>query len=154
MATLILESIGQMNEVFADIERVVGDMDYSFVLEQSLEDIAAGEKEAFDAGTAPGGGPWAPLAPSTIKRKGHAVILYETGDLERSLVEVDGPGNIAEASARGLVFGTDIEYALFHDTGTSRMPQRQPVGVSEETIDKIANRVADETVRILVESGQ
>ncbi len=37
-------------------------------------------RASYAAGTDPYGKPWAPLKPSTVRRKGHATILVETGE--------------------------------------------------------------------------
>lgn len=80
------------------------------------------EREAFESG---GFGQWAPLAGSTISRKGHDRILYETGALMESLT--GGEGESFEVNGSELLFGTDIEYAGYLKAGTSRMPARDPI---------------------------
>jgi phage gpG-like protein len=64
-----------------------------------------------------------------------------------SLVTIGGDGNISETSHRGMLFGTDVEYAIFHQEGTSRMPARPPVGLSETTLQTIVDGVADAAVQ-------
>ena len=151
--TIVIDSLEQMESVFHDIGAALEKADYSDVLKQSQHDLAEQHAEMFAGQYDSNRNAWAPLAASTIKRKGHDRILVETGALRDSLVTIGGPGNVHEAMQRGMVFGTDVEYALFHQTGTSRMPARPPVGMAEETLDKLANRIADRTVEILVESG-
>lgn len=128
-------------------------MTYEPVLQESLQDIAEYEAGMFAGEYDSSLTSWAPLAASTIKRKKHDRILIDTGALRESLVHVGGSGNIAAAAERGLVFGTDVEYAHFLQDGTSRMPARPPVGISDETLDKICDRIADDTVRQLAASG-
>jgi phage gpG-like protein len=141
--------IQESQAILVELESQVRNMDYFDVLTAFQETIAEGEAEAFHEEREPGGSPWAPLAPSTVKKKGHNIILFETGTLLGSLVTVGGPGNVSAVSSRGSIFGTDVPYAIFHDQGTSKMPARPPVGISEERVDLLAERIADETVRQL-----
>lgn len=102
--------------------------------------------QTHTAQTTPAGNAWPPLAPRTVKRKGHSTILVETGRLKASLagrsgdsireVVDEGPGRA------GLSFGTDVEYAHYHQDGTTRIPQREHVGASEELIDQFAEAIA------------
>ena len=145
----ILDSIGDIETIFHDMKSKITDADYSETLDAFQPTIAAQEAEMFSSQRDSNGSPWAPLKPSTVKRKGHSRILFESGALMASLVTVGGPGNINAVSERGLLYGTDIEYAIFHQDGTSKMPARPPVGLSEETLTKLCDRIADKTVEIL-----
>lgn len=62
-------------------------------------------------------GPWAPLAPSTIRRKGHDKILYDTGRLRDSI-------SIGEVTPSSATVGTDAPYAPYHQFGTKKMVAR------------------------------
>lgn len=78
---------------------------------------------------------WPPLAPSTIREKarlgyGEMPPLWRTGTLAASLAEKGAAGNILQAGPSSLVVGTSINYARYHQDGTSRMPARQIVGIS------------------------
>ena len=147
--TTLFDSFDSVNSLFSDISNRIRDIDYEPAMIASLELIADGEKAAFDAGQAPGGGAWAPNAPSTIKKKGHGIVLFETGRLEKSLVEVGAPDNIHETSHRGLLFGTEVPYSIFNQEGTSRIPQREHVGMHEKLVDAITEEVADFAVEQL-----
>lgn len=52
-------------------------------------------------------------------------IMQATGRLRDSLVRLDGPANQIDLTK--AQFGTDVEYARFHQYGTTRMPKRQIV---------------------------
>ncbi len=142
----LYDTFEQIGGVLPDCESRVRNADYSATLSEMLPTIAAGEVLAFASETLPGGEQWATLAPSTLRRKGHRKILFETGSLKESLVNMGGSGNINGVASRGLVFGTEMAYATFHQAGTLRMPVRPAIGVSEETVGKIANAIADATV--------
>ena len=141
--------INEFSAMLAGIGDQVAAMDYSDTLDEFMPVIAEQHASMFGSEQDSNGSKWAELRPSTIARKGHDRILFETGALRDSLVSVGGPNNIAEAFPRGLVFGTSDEKALFHQDGTSRMPARPPVGLSEETLGKLVDRVADATVEKL-----
>lgn len=146
----ILNGLSAIDSMFADMEARVHDADYTSVLEPYQQILAeqhagmfAGE---FDSNLVD----WSILKPSTIKRKGHDRILVEKGDLMRSLTSVGGPGNIHEVTPSSLVFGTSDPKALFHQEGTSKMVARPPVGMSQDTEDKLVDSVADGTVEIVM----
>lgn len=73
--------------------------------------------------------PWAPLAPSTLRRKTQRKgILRVTDRLFDSLVGPRRtPDSIVEVGKRQLVFGTAVPYARFHQRGTRFLPVRQPL---------------------------
>lgn len=135
-----------LDAVLNDLQSVVLNCDYQPMLEAFQAVIAHGEAEAFVAQSTPGGEPWEKLSEVTIRRKGHDVILIETSALMVSLVDINGPGNINMTMSHGLIFGTDVEYAMFHETGTSKMPARPVVGMSDETLDDLCERVAQTTI--------
>lgn len=77
-------------------------------------------------------GGWAPLAESTLAQKTGPSILDETGELRASLTERGDPHQIFDVGDEYLLFGTDLDYAGYHQTGTSRMPRRRPLELREE----------------------
>ena len=90
------------------------------VLEVALADTTALIDDSFEHGADPAGSPWAVLAPSTErKRRGTAPYkkLVDTGMLRRS---VHG-----RADARSMIFGVHEGIGIFHQYGTTRMPQRR-----------------------------
>jgi len=149
--TIIIEDFGRLDEIVLDISGDFNAIDYEPVMIASLELIADGEKAAFDSGSSPGGEPWTPNAPSTIEKKGHGIVLFETGALEQSLVEVGAENNIHETSHRGLLFGTELPYSIFNQEGTSRIPARPHVGMNEQLVDAITEEIAEFTVEQLKE---
>lgn len=76
-------------------------------------------------------GGWAPLKESTIEAKGHAGILVDSGDLFRSLTRRGDRGNIFTVQPNLLRLGTTLDYAVFHQKGTNRMPQRKIIEFTE-----------------------
>lgn len=116
------------------------------VLDALVPIIQNGERSIFLEERSPGGNPWAPLAASTIARKGFSKILVETGRLFESLTTPGGTTDTHWETSEDpivLVFGTKVEYAQFHQTGTRRMPARPAVGLTQAATDGIVATVAD-----------
>lgn len=93
-------------------------------------------QEQFDTEGEYGSGGWEPLADSTVaekdRRELRPEILQATGALMDSLTKRRDPNHFEERlSADSLAFGTRVPYAIYHDTGTSRMPQRKPIELTE-----------------------
>jgi hypothetical protein len=116
--------------------------------------MMAETKEQFATEGHRASGGWAPLAPSTIQKRGGAGrsggaiftnpgggggftsggpvrILHDTGALEQSLTEPKGANQILEVTPQELVFGSRLPYAHYHQTGTRRMPRRRPLEFTE-----------------------
>jgi phage gpG-like protein len=89
------------------------------VFERARFRLAAANAENFASGGMPVGG-WAPRT-----RRYAWPILRRTGDLMGSLTTLRGaPNEIRPTSAQ---FGTNVDYAPFHQNGTRKMAKRQIV---------------------------
>lgn len=133
-------------DLFESLATEFAGSDYSKEFEEFLPVVAEQHAAMFSGQHDANGHSWAPLAASTIRSKGHNRILFDSGALEASLVRVGGPRNISKSSPQGFLFGTNIDYATFHQTGAFNTPARPPLGLSDETIDVLVNRVADATI--------
>jgi phage gpG-like protein len=73
-------------------------------------------------------GPWAPLSPAYLERKFHDVgaepILVRSHRMIDSLL-TDTDDTVKNMMPQALQFGTVVEYAGFHQTGTGKMPARR-----------------------------
>lgn len=134
-----------LGSVFIGIENQFLGIDYQETLQEFIPELQKAELGQFGGESNAVGDAWKALAPSTIKKKGHDQILFETGRLESSLVGKTGD-SIQETTHRGLIFGTSVPYSIFHDVGTERLPIREHVGMDEQTLDKLVNALADATV--------
>lgn len=99
-------------------------------------------------------GGWAPLADSTIERRlkknekrskkkkstqtGKIMILQDDGDLREHWKHTWGKDHAAVVSA--------VEYGIFHETGTKKMPQRRILPTLEEIWPSI-EKLFDEHIR-------
>lgn len=143
-----LTDLRELGGILVDIEERLNGADYEQTLFPFLSTLEQTHADQFRSQQDSTGSRWAPLAASTIRRKGHDRILFEKGRLEASLAG-HSADSVRAVSHRGLLFGTQVEYALFHQDGTSRMPARPPVGMQEPTLDEMTNAVADAAVESL-----
>lgn len=102
--------------------------DFRIVFQWARTELAKANAENFTASGLPVGG-WSPLKPKYAAWKTRnfpgAPIMVQNGALRRDLTTLTGAANsIGRKRAR---FGTSIEYAKFHQYGTTRMPKRQVV---------------------------
>ena len=84
------------------------------------------------------GGPWPPLAASTVAKKGHATILLESGRLIASLTgrTADSILDVARLSMR---YGTQVPYAKYHEAGEG-VPERAFMPEGRAAADFAARR--------------
>src|SRR2546425_6010825 len=78
---------------------------------------------------------WAALSPEYATWKALHFpgrgILVRSGVLKASLTQTDDPHAVVHMTPTGLEIGSDVPYGIFHQVGTTRMPQRPPMRVSE-----------------------
>jgi len=98
---------------------------FGYYLEQETE-------KQFNTETDPQGRPWAELKPSTLQQKrakGYPDdILTATGEMRSTVYSV--------ASKRSLEFGIRDPKARWHQYGTSKMPQRQIIGITPKRVSQ------------------
>ena len=98
------------------------------VLWRAKQWLRFANEENFRQAGLPSGG-WSPLDPqySAWKnlREPGAGTMIRTGRLFRSLTSLDAPPN--KIDVMEATFGTKVEYAKFHQYGTTRMPKRKVV---------------------------
>lgn len=108
-----------------DILKLIGNQ----VRDQTVTRIAA-------TGLDPSGKPWAPLSPQTVARKRHGSrTMVDTGRLMSS-VAMDVVGDEARISI-------PVPYAAHHQSGTSKMPQRQLVGLEGQHLQEVVETIDD-----------
>ena len=130
-----LEVLGQVQ-----VDRTLGVLaakvkDLRPAWEDIRHDFQAREDWVFKReGAVSGWDRWRPLNPvyAAWKRK-HGFgskILVKTGRLKRSLVS-GSPDTIFESKPKSMVVGTRVPYAKYHQLGTSKMPKREPIRLTE-----------------------
>lgn len=80
--------------------------------------------QQFDKEVDPSGDKWAELSPVTLLKKQTPYILRETFEMYKSLYY--------RANKQNFEYGIDDFKYNFHHTGTSRMPARVVIGITDE----------------------
>jgi phage gpG-like protein len=97
------------------------------------------------------GTPWPELSPATLRRqRARTPILYKTGALLRSLAEPGAAGHVEELEGYSLTLGSRLPYALYHQTGTRRLPARPIIVLSgarsERWTEIVRQQIAEKTL--------
>jgi hypothetical protein len=97
------------------------------------------------------GTPWPELSPATLRRqRARTPILYKTGALLRSLGEPGAAGHVEELEGYSLTLGSRLPYALYHQTGTRRLPARPIIVLSgarsERWTEIVRQQIAEKTL--------
>ena len=112
--------------------------DLSPVMKEAKRMLELANAENFNSHGLPVGG-WSPRTSDY-----GWPIMRRTGRLEESLVDLSGPATVI--TPKGARFGTDVEYAKFHQSGTRHMPKRQvvfePTGFGGDVADAAGDYVA------------
>lgn len=106
-----------LDEALLGLQSSFGDNSEAFAaIAQDFHNMVA---EQFSTQGNSGGTPWAPPAPSTLRRCGRAgaSLLDVTGALRNSLTDPGAPGSVEEIDGDSLVLGTTIPYASYHQYG-------------------------------------
>lgn len=137
-------NLPQVDARFAALDRGIATL--KPLWERFGKEFYAQEVSLFDAQ------PWAPLSSAYAAKKreqfGDKPILRATDDLFKSLTQQGSTGNIHRVNDLDAEFGSSDPKAMFHFTGTSRMPARDPL--AEPDVDRyetIAGGYVDEMMR-------
>jgi hypothetical protein len=87
-------------------QRLISEVLMPFVIRQFRSQGGEGQRQ------------WAELAPTTLKRRLYPLkpILQQTGMLQMSFV--GGPDHVEEVEPKRMKWGSQLPYAIFHQTGT------------------------------------
>ncbi len=143
-----INDLTELGGIFLEIEEAFNNADFTKELTALLPVLETNEKSIFAMASSPVGEAWPALSPVTIARKGHDTKLVETGAMKASLTGTT-TDSIRAVSHRGLIFGTSDEKSIFHQDGTSRIPQREHVGINDALCDEAVDVIADSTVEKL-----
>ena len=119
------------------------------VLTNWLQQVAGSLGVGFQQSKDPSGAVWKPL--KRKRPKGHnqgSRPLIDTGAMQASIVST-GAGHLQEVSDDSAMMGTEDFKAAFHQYGTSRIPARPFVGISDDMVDLAAEMVAAEIIETL-----
>lgn len=124
------------DEVFKrKLYRIEGrSVDVEAVFLEIAEDIREVEEKQFESEGWFRSGGWAELTDNTIARKEREGldprILHATLKLRESVTDKGG-GTLIKIGEDTLVVGSEVSYGGYHQTGTSRMPQRKVMEFNE-----------------------
>lgn len=97
----------------------------------------------FDSQGGYGSGGWAPLSPAYAawKMKHHPgkPIMELSGDLRDSMVK--RPFGIDAIQRDGMIIGTQVSYAPYHQHGTPNMPARPLFGTPQDADTKVFAKI-------------
>lgn len=138
--------------------------DYAALIKKFVVLLSSEAKRSFDEGSSPSGVPWAPLKRErrrkrerrTKKGKGGGGSgqkpLRNTGILMQS-VTAGGVGHVEQLGPSGLVYGTTVPYAGYHQRGTRHIPARPFLGLSPRALGIIQQMTADFVARQVARAG-
>ncbi len=118
--------------------------DFRSVFRWAKKELERANAANFTQNGLPVGG-WRPLDPQYASWKARrfpgAPTLVASGKLFRELRSLDGPANSIRLTS--ATFGTDLEYAKFHQYGTSKMPKRKIIYEPNLFAERLAILAAD-----------
>lgn len=160
MATEVIDcELEDLQEVVAQLFNDLGasfdDIDFTPMLTDYMGDLERAHFDNFASESDPDGNGWPALAPRTIRAKGHDQILFESGDLQASLADQTADSiklvfREGVSCSAYLVYGTGVEYAHWHMTGTPKMPARPFLGFNDVLITTLQENAADAAVASLL----
>lgn len=101
--------------------------DFSGVFRAAMKDLEKAHAKNFDSGGALVGG-WKPAYSSwKLEEYGAGGTLVRTGALKSSLTVSNSRGAVRDIGKKQAEFGTKLNYAHFHQTGTEDMAARKIV---------------------------
>jgi phage gpG-like protein len=122
--------------------------DFKPIFRWARDELSRANRRNFASAGAASGKPWLPLDDEYARWKlahaGPSPLLVFSGKLMRSLTSLRGSPN--EIDKKHAVFGTNIDYAGFHQYGTSKMPARKIVYVPPLFAQTMAEKAADHIV--------
>lgn len=129
MAVVVVKTFGDLDECINQVEDMIERSDdFRPVFREMREDLSSEWQRNFQTNGSLVGG-WSPLDKEygtwkSVNFPG-APPMVRSGKLFRSLTELRGKPN--EINKNRAQFGTNLEYAKFHQYGTTKMPQRKLV---------------------------
>lgn len=130
-------TLGGLASEFGLLERKLADPPLEEALRAIVPNVQAGIALNFQMTQSPDGVAWPPR-----KSGGDWPLLIKTGEMFASVVE-EGPGGSVEVTDSGLTLATDVDYAIFHENGTSRMAARPFMGLGQEALSELDEALAD-----------
>lgn len=134
------------------LERILDEKSYRFTSSEFARIVALVKDmvhKQYDRGVNPDGVSLAPLKPSTIAKKGHSKLFYDTGTLMNNSILSRMNSN---TSAEIYIGSQRNKIATYLQYGTSRMVSRPAFGVGKlinDALDKLLNEILEKKVNAL-----
>lgn len=163
MRSHVAEDLDEASEYILRIIDDLSHIDFSEVMQSELEDLEAVHQSYFDAQAGPRGEGWEPWFWRPTWAPSDHPTLEITGHLRQSLT-IGGIENFSFFDRNSLEFGTTVDYAGIHNFGgevtftedmvgrdgsgfkrrgsSVQIPQREHVGMSEEYVSGVVERIA------------
>jgi phage gpG-like protein len=113
-------------------------------------------KRNFRDETDPWGHRWEPLKRPRRNSKGNDKILQDHGVLRASVTARGARGNVERHGPQFLEWGTNIDYAPYHQDGTRKMVARKFLGVGpalRRKIDHLVEHWTEEQLARMLHGG-
>jgi phage gpG-like protein len=108
--------------------------DLSEPFREIVKDFYKVEKKQFESEGGYGSGGWQPLSPryAAWKAKKHPgrPLMVVSGLLKESLLG-ENPYSIENVTPKSMEVGTVVNFAIYHQKGTSKMPARQLIQLTD-----------------------
>lgn len=139
---MITIQISGLNELYAgldSLEKFIPEYE-DFVKNDMMESLYEQTLKTFANQQNPYSQAWIPLSPYTLKRKKTNRIMYETGALMRSL----------NVDKNDISLSFNIAYALKHQTGETRLPQRLLLPAEEKGLPKTWSEIIESQTNLFL----
>lgn len=151
---ITVEGVSDVIDRFNYIERGLVDFRQLGAWKAVASEFRKIEREQFDSQGSKGeSGKWAPLSPkyAEVKQKkyGSVPILQASGKLYRSLTVEGAEGAVHEETALELTLGTRDPKAAYHQTGTRKMPAREPISMTREQRERMVQPIHDKLKQLI-----
>lgn len=136
-----------------------GVTDYRPIWPVIEDDFFAQEKAQFETEGAEGGARWQELSGAYGEwKEAHypgKPILERTGDLVRSLTVANDPNGVRIEARRTLTLGTQIPYAIYHQSVKPRrvLPRRPEIQLTEPFKRGVMHHIQTYLVQMATQSG-
>ncbi len=148
------KSLQELNESLERVQALT--IDYTAPLKDAADVAQDRTLGSFAAESDPDGRPWAPVKPETERRKkrgrygriGARSVLRDTDAMYLSFLNSD----VEQVTPTSLSWGSDDPKAWFHQEGTSKMPARPMVGLTEGDMGKIDDAIADHAEKAVLDA--
>jgi len=137
----------------AVVEHLAGlEINYETLLKAMRQTVIAETKKGFRDEQDPDGNQWKKLKHPRRNSRGSDRVLQDYGTMRTSVTAINASGGIDEIGPTYLEWGTNIPYAVYHNSdkprkknadGTDRLPRRQFLGVGQDLANAVTEQVAD-----------